>query len=577
MFLSLCYISFMILFLVGVFCFSLSVYFLMNDLVIIIEYILFSMNSAVVNLFVLMDFMSLLFASLVMLISSMVIYYSKSYMHLDFYMNRFIWLVLLFILSMMMLIFMPNMISILLGWDGLGLVSFCLVIYYQNNKSYNSGMLVVLSNRIGDVFILMAICWMFNFGGWSFFYYLYYFKMNNLFQFVGVFVMLAAITKSAQIPFSSWLPAAMAAPTPVSALVHSSTLVTAGVYLLIRFSEMMVGMLVFKVLLVLGGITMFMSGMAANYEYDVKKIIALSTLSQLGLMVSILSLGGVMMSYFHLLAHAMFKALLFMCAGMMIHNMLGFQDIRMMGNLIKFMPLTGGCFMISNLALSGFPFLAGFYSKDLILDSVSMMNINFIVWFLFFVSTGLTISYTTRMLYYVMFKLDFVIFYFSFEDSDKIMFNSMLMLGILSMMGGSMLSWLILTQVYMIYMVMWLKLMTLTIMFIGLMMGGLFIYLSNNLFKLSFINYFMHMNFSMWFLVIFSTWGVNKYFVNLMKLLSEVVDKGWNEYILNFKSVSYLQNWSVNNSSVMIFNYKIYLILMVCWSLFLYMMFIMIL
>jgi NADH-ubiquinone oxidoreductase chain 5 len=185
---------------------------------------------------------------------------------------------------------------------------------------------------------------------------------------------------------------------------------------------------------------MFISGLAANYDYDLKKVIALSTLRQLGLIIRILALGGVMISFFHLLTHAIFKALLFICAGIIIHNIMGVQDIRIIGNLVNFLPLTGGCFLISNLALRGFPFLAGFYSKDLILDRVSIINLNFVLWFLFFISTALTVSYTVRLLYFILFKLDYFLVYRSLEDSDFIMFKSILILSILRGVGGSLLN-----------------------------------------------------------------------------------------------------------------------------------------
>lgn len=201
---------------------------------------------------------------------------------------------------------------------------------------------------------------------------------------VGILVLLAAITKSAQIPFSSWLPAAIAAPTPVSALVHSSTLVTAGVYLLIRFNLLFINFYFRIFLLLIGRLTIFISGLGANFESDLKKTIALSTLSQLGLIISILSLGFFKLAFFHLLTHALFKALLFLCAGSFIHNLINFQDVRFSGSLLKVIPLTSFCFNISRLALRGIPFLAGFYSKDLILEIISINFINFFIFFIFF-------------------------------------------------------------------------------------------------------------------------------------------------------------------------------------------------
>jgi len=214
-------------------------------------------------------------------------------------------------------------------------------------------------------------------------------------------VILAAITKRAQIPFSSWLPAAIAAPTPVSSLVHSSTLVTAGVYLLIRFNYALTRTLIL-ILIFIGTITIFIAGLGANFEFDLKKIIALSTLRQLGLIISILALGEYKLALFHLLTHALFKALLFICAGCIIHNVGGYQDIRYIGALISCMPLTCTFFIISNLSLCGLPFLAGFYSKDLVLEVLSIRYLNMYIYIIFFLSTGLTVCYTFRLLYYVI-------------------------------------------------------------------------------------------------------------------------------------------------------------------------------
>jgi NADH-ubiquinone oxidoreductase chain 5 len=196
------------------------------------------------------------------------------------------------------------------------------------------------------------------------------------------------------------LPAAIAAPTPVSALVHSSTLVTAGVYLLIRFNVLLVDNLFGQSLLLISGLTIFMAGLGANFEFDLKKIIALSTLRQLGLIIRILAIGYPVLAFFHLLTHALFKALLFICAGAIIHNIKNFQDIRVIGGLTLHIPLTSSCFNVANLALCGMPFLAGFYSKDLILEIVSLSYLNSFRFFLFFFSTGLTVCYSFRLVFY---------------------------------------------------------------------------------------------------------------------------------------------------------------------------------
>jgi len=198
------------------------------------------------------------------------------------------------------------------------------------------------------------------------------------------------------------LPAAIAAPTPVSALVHSSTLVTAGIYLLIRFNALFIDTYFIKFILLVGGLTIFMAGVSANFEFDLKKIIALSTLSQLGLIIRILGIGFFQLAFFHLLIHALFKALLFLCAGSIIHNIDNSQDIREIGGLINFMPFTISCFNIANLALCGIPFLAGFYSKDLILEVSIIYPLRYLSYVFYFFSTGLTVSYSFRLVFYTI-------------------------------------------------------------------------------------------------------------------------------------------------------------------------------
>jgi NADH-ubiquinone oxidoreductase chain 5 len=216
-----------------------------------------------------------------------------------------------------------------------------------------------------------------------------------------VLVILAAITKRAQIPFSAWLPAAIAAPTPVSALVHSSTLVTAGVYLLIRFNVILG---VNNFLFYTGVFTILMSGLGANFETDLKKIIALSTLSQLGLIITTLSIGFFELSFFHLLTHALFKSLLFLCAGVFIHSIGDTQDIRHLGGVAISCPVTSFYFTGASLALCGFPFLAGFYSKDLILDSYFILSTNIVMFLFIFFATIFTLTYSVRLIYYLFFK-----------------------------------------------------------------------------------------------------------------------------------------------------------------------------
>nr|YP_010731049.1 NADH dehydrogenase subunit 5 [Maliattha signifera]WEG24722.1 NADH dehydrogenase subunit 5 [Maliattha signifera] len=571
---SICFISFIFLFLMSMLNFIFMIFFMMNNLIIFLEWEIISFNSMSIVMSVLLDWMSLLFMMFVFLISSVVIYYSKSYMSSELNLMRFIILVLLFVFSMMLLIISPNIISILLGWDGLGLVSYCLVIYYQNLKSYNAGMLTALSNRIGDVFILMVISWMMNYGSWNYIFYLEF--MNNDWEMIMVssMIIMAAMTKSAQIPFSSWLPAAMAAPTPVSALVHSSTLVTAGVYLLIRFNMLLLNTYFLKILLLLSGLTMFMAGISANYEFDLKKIIALSTLSQLGLMMSILSMGLPDLAFFHLLTHAMFKALLFMCAGVIIHMMNDMQDIRFMGGISFYVPLTSLCMNISNMALCGIPFLAGFYSKDLILEMVSFSNLNLLIFYMYYVSTGLTMFYSFRLIMYLMINDYNLISIYNLYDEDYVMLKSMFVLLFMSIISGSFLSWMIFSYPYMIYLPFNLKMMVIYVSLIGGIMGYLIsimkIYSLNKFIMTYNLSNFLCM---MWFMPNLSTYGMTYYFLNFGQKLLMNIDMGWSEYYSGFGMMKIMKNYSMIYNIFQMNNFKIYLFSFVIWMMILLIMF----
>nr|YP_010892056.1 NADH dehydrogenase subunit 5 [Frankliniella panamensis]WJO89739.1 NADH dehydrogenase subunit 5 [Frankliniella panamensis] len=348
-----------------------------------------------------LDYISCIFMGMVLLISGSIIFYSEFYMYSEIYKLRFFFLMFLFVMSMIFLIICPNFFCMLMGWDGLGLVSYLLVIYYQNFKSFSSGLITALTNRVGDVFILCSISLFFCYG--SFNYMNFFFNYNNYFCYM---FFIASLTKSAQIPFSAWLPAAMAAPTPVSSLVHSSTLVTAGVYIMIRF-DYFLNLEIKYLLMFTSLLTMIMSGFSGLFEFDLKKIIALSTLSQLGFMMSTISIGFSQLAFFHLITHAGFKALLFMCAGFFIHNYYDNQDIRFFGLMNKNFCFSLCMFNTANLSLYGFPFLSGFFSKDLILEFVLMLNFFFIYFFLFILGTFLTVLYSFQLMFYLTFKKSF--------------------------------------------------------------------------------------------------------------------------------------------------------------------------
>lgn len=567
--LSICLISFIFLFMNSLFMLNLGVYLLISEIAYFFEIEIISLNSNMIVMTILIDWMRCFFLSFVSLISSLVIFYRIDYISEDKNLNRFILLVLIFVLSIVLLIISPNLISILLGWDGLGLVSYLLVIYFQNVKSFNAGILTAMSNRIGDVILLLSIAWILNYGSWNFIFYLEFINIDFEIKLIGVIVVIAAITKRAQIPFSAWLPAAIAAPTPVSALVHSSTLVTAGVYLLIRFSLLLNNLFVIKILLLLGGLTIFIAGLGANFEFDLKKIIALSTLSQLGLIIIILSIGFADLAFFHLLAHALFKALLFMCAGVIIHIVKNFQDIRYIGSLIFQIPFTIRFFNVANLALCGFPFLAGFYSKDIVLEMSSIEVINVIVYFLYFFSTGLTVCYSLRLIYFTMYSNFYSWVNHSIYDGSLVIRLGMSGLFIISVIGGSFLRWFIFSVPYVVILSNTIKFMVLIVCIRGGVIGYFLsqwnLYLKSKILKIFLFNIFVG---SIWFLPLLSTvritWAPSFIGINYMK----TIDTGW----LEVSGGQNLYDKLIKISKYFIFmqanSLKIFLILFLLWILF---------
>uniref|UniRef100_UPI00315D97BA NADH dehydrogenase subunit 5 n=1 Tax=Parasipyloidea carinata TaxID=3126553 RepID=UPI00315D97BA len=542
----------------------MGIYFLMHDIIYFVEYELFMFNSSQFVMTLLFDWMSMIFMGFVLFISSLIIYYTSDYMHGDLNINRFVILVLMFIFSMMFMILSPNLISILLGWDGLGLVSYCLVIYYQNVKSFNAGIITALSNRVGDSMLLMSIAWMFSFGSWNYFMYIDFYSFEFDTSLLGLFIVIAAMTKSAQIPFSSWLPAAMAAPTPVSSLVHSSTLVTAGIYLLIRFNPLYINSFLSYLLMFFALITMFMSGMCANFEFDLKKVIALSTLSQLGLMMSILSFGYVYLAYFHLLTHALFKALLFMCSGVLIHSLNDSQDIRCFGNLFNQMPLTSVCFVIASLCLCGTPFLSGFYSKDFILESFSMMKINLFAYLLFYFSTGLTVSYSIRLIYYLLIS-DFSFYsYHNIFDECWYMLKGMFIMVFVSIFGGSFLSWILFPTPFFVVMPLMLKLMVILVCLFGCWVG----YMVNK-FDFWFILFgkFFYYFGNMWFLP-YITIKLSYYPLSVGLLMNKNMDFGWLELMGGQGLLKLLNYCSLSNQNIQNNVFNMFFIIVSIWFIF---------
>jgi len=480
------------------------------DIVLILEWLIIMINSLNMEFIIMIDWISMLFIRIIILISSMIILYRYIYICNEIRIHRFVILVILFIFSIILIVLSPNIIRILLGWDGLGLVSYCLIIFYQNYSSFNSGIVTVICNRIGDVGLLISIGLLVVRGSWNLIFRL---ECKNL---VISILLIAAITKRAQIPFSVWLPIAIAAPTPVSALVHSSTLVTAGVYLIIRFNKFLINRDLNIILYFLSVVTIFIAGAIANIEFDLKKIIALSTLSQLGIIIVTLRMGIPLISFYHLLTHAIFKSILFICAGIMIHSIINNQDIRLFGNLKEFIPYTIICFFISNMALCGFPFISGFYSKDLIIEMIYNSKISLFILRLMLLSLIFTVSYSVRLYYYIFFRT--IKFYRYNNIRENIIMNlSIIVLVIFSIIVGSILSWIFFFDIYVVYLKLQLKILTIVICLLGLILGIIFVKL--NLGRLYYLGYFIG---RMWFL--------NYFYLRWYKTLNYL---GWDIYLFD--------------------------------------------
>ena len=342
------------------------------------------------------DYMSLSFITTVLLISSIIMVYSFNYMSPYSKPNYFLWITVLFVRSMLLVITMPNLIFAMLGWDGLGLVSFFLIVYYQNQSSIVSGLFTLLINRLGDRFFLCSLMLIF---------YIYpdftFFSSNLTSQLLSSMLILTFITKRALYPFSPWLPIAIAAPTPISALVHSSTLVTSGLYLIMRFNYVLYSSPeVMKVLFVVSLFTSFYAGLNTMFEVDFKKLIALSTLSHLGFIGIAFSLGLLHLRFFHLLVHALFKSLLFITIGDIIINLNHSQDARYLSSGFLYTPFSCFVMSISLVNLLGLPRLRGFFSKDLVLETIRFSNVSFFLEVVVYCNVIFTYYYTYKLFYY---------------------------------------------------------------------------------------------------------------------------------------------------------------------------------
>nr|YP_009154289.1 NADH dehydrogenase subunit 5 [Pseudogymnoascus pannorum]AKM70299.1 NADH dehydrogenase subunit 5 [Pseudogymnoascus pannorum] len=342
----------------------------------------------------------------VLIVSSLVHVYSIGYMSHDPHNQRFFSYLSLFTFMMVVLVTANNFLLMFVGWEGVGICSYLLVSFWFTRIAANqSSISALLTNRVGDCFFMIgmfAILWSFGNIDYSTVFSLAPFVNENIVTIIGVCLLIGAMAKSSQIGLHVWLPMAMEGPTPVSALIHAATMVTAGVYLLMRTSPLIeYSSTVLILCLWLGAITTVFSSLIGLFQQDIKKVIAYSTMSQLGMMVIAVGLSSYNLALFHLVNHAFYKALLFLGAGAVIHAVSDNQDFRKYGGLRAFLPLTYSVMLIASLSLVAFPFMTGFYSKDFILESAygQFYFSSTVVYFIATIGAMFTTLYSVKVLY----------------------------------------------------------------------------------------------------------------------------------------------------------------------------------